>query len=89
MQAQVETASRSDYLGPPVAEPTPAPVPDQTAPPKRATPELAGRLESCAARRAAASAAMINLWLPGRRLPPRIHGGSRSACFSPVAPDTI
>jgi len=35
MQAQVDTASRSDYLGPPVAQPTP--VPDQTAPPK---PEL-------------------------------------------------
>lgn len=33
MQAQVDTASRSDYLGPPVAEPTP--VPDQTAPPKQ------------------------------------------------------
>lgn len=34
MQAQVETASRSDYLGPPVPQPTPAP--DQTAPPKPA-----------------------------------------------------
>ncbi len=32
MQAQVDTASRSDYVGPPVAEPTP--VPDQTAPGK-------------------------------------------------------
>jgi len=32
LQAQVDTASRSDYLGPPVAAPTP--VPDQTAPPK-------------------------------------------------------
>jgi outer membrane protein assembly factor BamD len=39
MQAQVDTASRSDYLGPPVAEPTPAPAPDETAPPK---PELRG-----------------------------------------------
>jgi outer membrane protein assembly factor BamD len=34
MQAQVETASRSDYLGPPVAQPTPAP--DETAPQKPA-----------------------------------------------------
>jgi len=34
MQAQVDTASRSDFLGPPVAEPTPAPVPDETAPGK-------------------------------------------------------
>ena len=34
MQAQVETASRSDYLGPPVAQPTPAPAPDETAPGK-------------------------------------------------------
>ncbi len=32
LQAQVDTASRPDYLGPPVAEPTPAG--DQTAPPK-------------------------------------------------------
>ena len=32
MQAQVDTASRPDYLGPPVA--TPTPVPDETAPPK-------------------------------------------------------
>ena len=32
LQAQVETASRSDYLGPPVAQPTP--VPDETAPQK-------------------------------------------------------
>jgi outer membrane protein assembly factor BamD len=32
MQAQVDTASRPDYLGPPVAEPTPEP--DETAPPK-------------------------------------------------------
>jgi len=36
MKAQVDTLSRSDYLGPPVAEPTPVPVPDQTAPPKPA-----------------------------------------------------
>jgi len=36
MQAQVDTASRADYLGPPVAEPTPAPAPDETAPPKPA-----------------------------------------------------
>jgi outer membrane protein assembly factor BamD len=36
MQAQVATASRSDYLGPPVAEPTPAPAADETAPPKPA-----------------------------------------------------
>jgi outer membrane protein assembly factor BamD len=34
MQAQVETASRADYLGPPVAQPTPAP--EETAPPKPA-----------------------------------------------------
>ena len=35
MQAQVDTTSRSDYLGPPVAQPSPLPVvPDQTAPPK-------------------------------------------------------
>jgi outer membrane protein assembly factor BamD len=34
MQAQVDTASRSDFLGPPVAEPTPPPVPDETAPGK-------------------------------------------------------
>lgn len=32
IQAQVETASRSDYVGPPVAQPTPAP--DETAPGK-------------------------------------------------------
>jgi len=32
LQAQVETASRSDYVGPPVAQPTPAP--DETPPPK-------------------------------------------------------
>jgi outer membrane protein assembly factor BamD len=30
MQAQVDTASRSDYVGPPIAQPTP--VPDETAP---------------------------------------------------------
>jgi outer membrane protein assembly factor BamD len=36
MQAQVATASRSDYLGPPVAEPTPTPAPEDTAPPKPA-----------------------------------------------------
>jgi outer membrane protein assembly factor BamD len=36
MQAQVATASRADYLGPPVAEPTPAPAPDESAPPKPA-----------------------------------------------------
>jgi len=35
MQAQVDTASRSDYVGPPVAEPTPAP--DDNAP---ARPDL-------------------------------------------------
>ncbi len=40
MQAQVDTASRPDYLGPPVAEPTPAP--DQTAPPKPGPADLAG-----------------------------------------------
>jgi outer membrane protein assembly factor BamD len=34
MQAQVETSSRADYVGPPVAEPTPPPAPDQTPPPK-------------------------------------------------------
>jgi outer membrane protein assembly factor BamD len=34
LQAQVDTASRSDYLGPPVAQPTPPP--DQSAPPKPA-----------------------------------------------------
>jgi len=32
VQAQIDTASRSDYMGPPVAQPTP--VPDQVAPPK-------------------------------------------------------
>ena len=32
LQAQVDTSSRADYLGPPVAQPTP--VPEQTAPPK-------------------------------------------------------
>jgi outer membrane protein assembly factor BamD len=32
MQAQVDTSNRADFLGPPVAEPTPTPVPDQTAP---------------------------------------------------------
>jgi outer membrane protein assembly factor BamD len=45
MQAQVETASRSDYVGPPVAEPTPAPAPEETAPPKpalRTSPEDLG-----------------------------------------------
>jgi outer membrane protein assembly factor BamD len=45
MQAQVATASRSDYLGPPVAEPTPVPAPDETAPPKpalRTSPEDLG-----------------------------------------------
>jgi len=36
LQAQVDTASRSDYLGPPVAQPTPPPVPDEPAPPKPA-----------------------------------------------------
>lgn len=36
LQAQVATASRSDYLGPPVAEPTPTPAADETAPPKPA-----------------------------------------------------
>jgi outer membrane protein assembly factor BamD len=36
LQAQVDTASRPDYLGPPVAEPTPPPVADQTPPPKPA-----------------------------------------------------
>ena len=34
MQAQIDTTSRADYLGPPVAQPSPSPVPDQTAPPK-------------------------------------------------------
>ena len=34
MQAQVDTASRADFLGPPVAQPTPTPVPDESAPPK-------------------------------------------------------
>jgi len=34
LQAQVDTASRPDYLGPPVAEPSPAPAPDESAPPK-------------------------------------------------------
>ena len=33
LQAQVQTSSRSDYVGPPVAEPTPTPEPDQTPPP--------------------------------------------------------
>jgi outer membrane protein assembly factor BamD len=45
MQAQVETASRSDYVGPPVAEPTPPPAPEETAPPKpalRTSPEDLG-----------------------------------------------
>jgi outer membrane protein assembly factor BamD len=45
MQAQVETASRSDYLGPPVAEPTPTPAQDDSAPPKpalRTSPEDLG-----------------------------------------------
>jgi outer membrane protein assembly factor BamD len=32
LQAQVQTSSRPDYVGPPVAEPTP--VPDQTPPPQ-------------------------------------------------------
>jgi outer membrane protein assembly factor BamD len=32
LQAQVQTTTRPDYVGPPVAEPTP--VPDQTPPPK-------------------------------------------------------
>ena len=32
LQAQIDTSSRADYLGPPVAQPTP--VPDETAPAK-------------------------------------------------------
>jgi outer membrane protein assembly factor BamD len=34
MQAQVDTLSRPDYQGPPVAQPTPAPAPGETAPGK-------------------------------------------------------
>ena len=34
LQAQIDTASRPDYLGPPVVEPTPTPDADQTPPPK-------------------------------------------------------
>jgi outer membrane protein assembly factor BamD len=40
LQAQVDTASRSDYLGPPVAEPTPVPVQGAPEPPPlRAAPD--------------------------------------------------
>ncbi|HEX4085579.1 MAG TPA: outer membrane protein assembly factor BamD [Chthoniobacteraceae bacterium] len=45
LQAQLDTSSRADYLGPPVAEPTPTPVPDQTAPPRpslRSSPDDLG-----------------------------------------------
>jgi len=44
LQAQVETASRSDYLGPPVAQPTPTPG-DSSAPPSpplRSSPDDLG-----------------------------------------------
>jgi outer membrane protein assembly factor BamD len=41
LQAQVETASRSDYLGPPVAQPTPPPAESSAppAPPLRTSPD--------------------------------------------------
>jgi outer membrane protein assembly factor BamD len=43
LQAQVDTASRADYVGPPVAEPTPTPAPEDSAappkPPLRSSPD--------------------------------------------------
>jgi len=44
LQAQVETASRSDYLGPPVAQPTPPPAESSgpPAPPLRTSPDDLG-----------------------------------------------